>query len=982
MELFLLDDYSAAAKAWTAELASSSASSSAAERAVVLRNRASANFRMELFRRCLKDCDASLAENASAMPTHLLKVRVLLKLKKPKSAKKQAESARRIALTNPACDAEACAAIGALLRQQRSASAAPSSTTAASASATPPPPPSVPHPAQKQANAAQALLSSSPRKAKAKAKAAAAVAAATAKSNVSQSDVNRGFALVNAGQYAAAIEVFHAIVEDAGADRSVKAAALLGRGSAYAMGSQLREACADFERVVEIHPALLDAWKRLGQVRAALATKEEEGASSSASVGSAGTAAPSSSAPATTATTSGGWFKLALDAFDRATALVEGSSSGGGIDGDLQIARANVLGKMKDHRGAAATLARVLRAEGSQPRAETLYHAGVTASTLGRCEEATSLLEAAVAALVRGASSGGVSASQITIKLAQTRRDFGDATGAMAAFRRAVAASAAERDALTQQRDSAPAAVRPLFAARLAEQMRNETGAMHMEGLLLHGIGLHARAIASCRRALLLDAHDVNAIFLLAICAQAFGDYDGAIVHYDHLLRDAPQHMCFFQREYTFLQRYIVDLPRGGLRPSAVEGGLPEWRPIVRLDQLAHPVLMEGFARRYSQAQGATLATSNASPYTGCALGVSSTAAKSASNESSSTCLAYAHAQVAALGIEQSTIDQTDGTRTEGGGDGSASASATLLLKTLSEAKIGAVFQYDSPGFLTNHRQHRQAALSALGMAQTLDAEWRRASSAGAAAGAQEEAPLLTWREVLEIGVWWRQASEPFDPVWWIDRLTQKTFSEGFGLQTPMLNGHVEIPRYYPYCDRSFKIMKSILLSGRDRVRDVAGALHTVDREGLPPRRLTSAERAAVSAATNVEQLHKAIGGDFWVRACLMLCTSLGGFERIQLLLVLRPPSSSLMCARIPLFFSLSLSGCNAVRSRLRRHGARRSALRHRGHTADAADHGGARWWLLPHDSHSRDAAALEAVRRDARRSVARAGGRGDGGCG
>ena len=60
--------------------------------------------------------------------------------------------------------------------------------------------------------------------------------------------------------------------------------------------------------------------------------------------------------------------------------------------------------------------------------------------------------------------------------------------------------------------------------------------------------------------------------------------------------------------------------------------------------------------------------------------------------------------------------------------------------------------------------------------------------------------------------------------------------------------------------------MRQILLSGRDRVRDVVGALHTVDREGLPPRDLTPKERAAVTAATDCAELHRAIGRDFWVR--------------------------------------------------------------------------------------------------------------------
>jgi len=47
----------------------------------------------------------------------------------------------------------------------------------------------------------------------------------------------------------------------------------------------------------------------------------------------------------------------------------------------------------------------------------------------------------------------------------------------------------------------------------------------------------------------------------------------------------------------------------------------------------------------------------------------------------------------------------------------------------------------------------------------------------------------MVWRDLLDIGVLWRQVSEPFDPVWWIDRLTRESFADGFGLQTPMVRG-------------------------------------------------------------------------------------------------------------------------------------------------------------------------------------------------
>jgi hypothetical protein len=55
----------------------------------------------------------------------------------------------------------------------------------------------------------------------------------------------------------------------------------------------------------------------------------------------------------------------------------------------------------------------------------------------------------------------------------------------------------------------------------------------------------------------------------------------------------------------------------------------------------------------------------------------------------------------------------------------------------------------------------------------------------------------LGWRDVYDAGVRWRQLSEPFDPVFYVDGMTDKGFEEGFGLQTPMVSGQGRVTRYY-----------------------------------------------------------------------------------------------------------------------------------------------------------------------------------------
>ena len=47
-----------------------------------------------------------------------------------------------------------------------------------------------------------------------------------------------------------------------------------------------------------------------------------------------------------------------------------------------------------------------------------------------------------------------------------------------------------------------------------------------------------------------------------------------------------------------------------------------------------------------------------------------------------------------------------------------------------------------------------------------------------AARSSPSHAPM-SYRDILDIAVQWRQVSEPNDPVWWIDLLTEASFQEG-----------------------------------------------------------------------------------------------------------------------------------------------------------------------------------------------------------
>lgn len=124
---------------------------------------------------------------------------------------------------------------------------------------------------------------------------------------------------------------------------------------------------------------------------------------------------------------------------------------------------------------------------------------------------------------------------------------------------------------------------------------------------------------------------------------------------------------------------------------------------------------------------------------------------------------------------------------------------------------IGPGIQLRCPGFLSNSRQHRMFGLASLELAQLVRKHWDsvKAGSTGAmvpdagssawqprdkvpAGGGAGEHPV-GYRDLFDVAVRWRQLSEPNDPVWWIDRLTPGAFREGFGLQTPMVNGQLKV---------------------------------------------------------------------------------------------------------------------------------------------------------------------------------------------
>lgn len=126
-------------------------------------------------------------------------------------------------------------------------------------------------------------------------------------------------------------------------------------------------------------------------------------------------------------------------------------------------------------------------------------------------------------------------------------------------------------------------------------------------------------------------------------------------------------------------------------------------------------------------------------------------------------------------------------------------------------APIGPGIQLRCPGFLSNSRQHRMFGLASLELAQLVRRHWDSVKAGGTGAmvpdagssrsvvgklpagGGGVGGHPVGYRDLFDVAVRWRQLSEPNDPVWWIDRLTSGAFREGFGLQTPMVNGQLKV---------------------------------------------------------------------------------------------------------------------------------------------------------------------------------------------
>ncbi|XP_067844716.1 tetratricopeptide repeat protein 13 isoform X3 [Heptranchias perlo] len=94
---------------------------------------------------------------------------------------------------------------------------------------------------------------------------------------------------------------------------------------------------------------------------------------------------------------------------------------------------------------------------------------------------------------------------------------------------------------------------------------------------------------------------------------------------------------------------------------------------------------------------------------------------------------------------------------------------------------LGALMQYDTPGFLPNKRIHRAMGLATLEIMQAVQRTW--ANSKIRVSG---KTRLMQWKDMFDIAVKWRRIADPDQPVLWLDQMPAQSLSRGF-------NNHINL---------------------------------------------------------------------------------------------------------------------------------------------------------------------------------------------
>lgn len=369
--------------------------------------------------------------------------------------------------------------------------------------------------------------------------------------------------------------------------------------------------------------------------------------------------------------------------------------------------------------------------------------------------------------------------------------------------------------------------------------------AYRLRGLLCQGLGDHKGAVKDLSAGLRSDPGNMECKYMRASCRHALGEYADAVKDYDSVLD-----MEVDSIEKCMLQ-FLAFYQRGLALYTASKANYPF--SSFDVDEDLHPLWKEAWCKRLRPT-----------------------------------------VVIASLCTQPLVKDSLKNGRLRGQ-DFVISKAKRILLETADQ--LGCKMQYNCPGFLKNRRQHRMAGLAAIEIAQKVSNTWKAMrdpwSSGDKVSGAKsgkrarrrenigvishnrggvcsssssdfssfhEERSssgrlTLNWQELYSIAVKWRQISEPCDPVVWVNKLSEKEFTAGFGSHTPMLLGQARVVRYYPNFSRAFAILKNLMLTAK--------CVYNASNDRVE---FSSFEQLkAIEAATTCSDLYNIVGGDFWV---------------------------------------------------------------------------------------------------------------------
>uniref|UniRef100_A0A0D9WUT6 Uncharacterized protein n=1 Tax=Leersia perrieri TaxID=77586 RepID=A0A0D9WUT6_9ORYZ len=359
--------------------------------------------------------------------------------------------------------------------------------------------------------------------------------------------------------------------------------------------------------------------------------------------------------------------------------------------------------------------------------------------------------------------------------------------------------------------------------------------AYHLRGILYHGMGRHRSAIKDLSVALKHESSNIECLYLRASCHHAIGEYKAAIKDYDDVLdleldsmdKFVLQCLAFYQKEIA-----LYTASKANLEFSQ-----------FNIDDDVDPLFKEYWCKRLHPKNVAEKV--------------------------------YRQPPLR-ISLRNGRLNKQDFKFTK---------HQTTLIQAADS--IGKKIQYNCRGFLPNQRQYRMAGLAAIEIAQKVSKAWRFLRnpknnaklvrrrdklntsqnrggycSTSTLSGSPTSSPnedrvssgiSLSWHDVYNIAVKWRQISEPCDPVVWINKLSEE-FNAGFGSHTPMLLGQAKIIRYYPYYERVLEAAKNIMLDLKyvNNAEDRAIFLTDIDK------------LKKIEVASSCSELYHIVGETYW----------------------------------------------------------------------------------------------------------------------